>query len=122
MTKVNINIGAIEQAAKEAFQDAALIAHREMITVISEPGAFPEFPDSDIIGSGNLKGEQQVPEITKDGTEATFKNNAGYSLYVALGYTLRDGKEQPGRNWMMLALNRMSFQGTFDKLLEARLK
>lgn len=122
MAKVSLNVGAIERAAKDAFQDAALIAHREMITVITEVGAFPEFPDSDIIDDGILKGEQKVPEITKDGTEAIFKNNADYSLYVALGYTLRNGKEQPGRNWMMLALNRMSFEGTFNKLLEAKLK
>lgn len=118
--KVNLDISVIQGKAIEAFQETCQLAHREMIQVISDPNAFDNFPGQDIVDTGNLRASQQPPQFTSP-TEAVFVNAAEYAYFVALGYTLRNGKQQPGRNWMMLALDRVDAQATFNKLLEGKL-
>lgn len=121
MATVKIDSAKITKAVKGAFRDACFITHRDIVQVISDPNAFPLFPGQDIIDIGILKGNQQPPELSADGTKATFRNTAEYALYVYLGYRLRNGGTQPGRPWMAEALKRSDFQKTFQLLLKAKL-
>lgn len=119
MVKIDINLRKLEKAAEQAFKETCLIAHRNIIQVISEPGAFPDYPDSDIVDKGILRASQQPPEI--QGGTAILRNTASYSAYVYLGYTLRNGKEVKGRPWMQEGINRTDIQKTFELLLKAKL-
>ena len=96
-----------------------MIAHRNMIRVISEKGAFEDFPGSDIIDTGNLRASQQPPEFSGD--FAYFRNTADYSVYVYLGYTRLNGVSVKGRPWMMKGVERTDIEATFAKLLKAKL-
>lgn len=125
-----------------------MLAHREMIKTISEPGAFPGFA-GDIVDQGILRGNQQPPQFSADGKTATFRNTAEYALIVYLGATFRAGRswsvksyqrktkngsvtveahtrtrrkerELKGRPWMELALKRMDFERTMMMLLRAK--
>lgn len=119
MAEININFRKLERAATEAFKETCLITHRNIIQVISEPGAFDGFPDSDLIDTGLLRASQQPPEI--QGDTAIFRNVSSYSAYVYLGYTLRNGKEVKGRPWMQEGIDRTNIQATFELLLKAKL-
>ena len=118
MAKVKINKRKIDDSVQRAFTDAALIVHRNIVMAISEPGAFDGF-DGDIVDTGNLRANQQLPEIR--GNTAIFRNTAEYAIYVYLGYTLRNGKTQQGRPWMLLGVERSGFDVAFAQLLKARL-
>jgi hypothetical protein len=120
VAKVNLNIGAIEKAAIEAFKDSCFLLGREFTEIISEPGAFPDFPDSDIVDTGALRASQQLEFVSS--TDARFTWSVDYALYVHEGYTLRNGKEQPGRPWGTEGLKRFKVQETFEALLKAKLK
>lgn len=121
MTKATIDVSKITKAAKSAFKDACFIAHRNIIQVISEPGAFPSHPSSDIVDKGLLRASQQPPVFSQGDTVAIFANGVSYGIYVALGYTTRSGIEVEGRNWMMLGLRRTDLTATTQKLLDAQL-
>jgi hypothetical protein len=118
LAKVKINKRKIDSGVQRAFMDAALIVHRNIVMVISEPGAFEGF-DGDIVDTGNLRANQQPPEIR--GNTAIFRNTAEYAIYVYLGYTFRNGSSQPGRPWMKLGLERSGFDAAFAQLLKAGL-
>jgi hypothetical protein len=119
MAKVVLDIGGVEVAAKAAFKDACYFVHTEIIKTISDPNAFPDFPGQDIVDTGVLRASQQPPEFNSDGTEATFRNTADYAYWVYNGYTKRNGEEQPGRPWIDATLERVNFQGTFEKFYKA---
>jgi hypothetical protein len=121
MVQVKLDSAKITKAVKAAFRDTCFITHRNMVQVISDPNAFPLFPGQDIVDKGVLRANQQPPELSADGTKATFRNTAEYALYVYLGYRLRNGGTQPGRPWMAEGLKRTDFQKTFQLLLKAKL-
>ncbi len=122
MTTAKIDVSRITKAAKEAFRDACFIGHRNIIQVISEPGAFPGFPQ-DIVDTGLLRASQQPPEFSGDGAIATFANRGcSYALYVYMGFTTRAGNEVQGRPWIMEGLKRTDLTATTQKLLDAKLK
>jgi hypothetical protein len=77
MARVTINRSKIDAAAARAFDDAALIVHRNIVQVISEPGAFPGFA-GDIVDTGNLRANQQLPQIRGD--TAIFRNTADSAM------------------------------------------
>jgi hypothetical protein len=118
LAKVKINKRKIDNGVQRAFTDAALIVHRNIVMVISEPGAFDGF-DGDIIDTNNLRANQKVPQIR--GNTAVFRNTADYAIYVYLGFTYRTGRVQPGRPWMKLGLERSGFDVAFAQLLKAGL-
>lgn len=119
MVEVNINLSKLEKAARQAFRETCMIAHRNMIKVISEPGAFPDFPNRDIVDTGNLRANQQPPEF--QGDFAYFRNTAEYSAYIYLGYTRLNGVSVKGRPWMMTGVERTDIEKTFAALLKAKL-
>lgn len=119
MTKVVLNIGGVEAAAKAAFRDTCYFVQAEIIKTISDPNAFPDFPGQDIVDEGELRANQQPPEFNSDGTEATFANTAEHAYWVYNGYTKRNGEEQPGRAWIDATLERVDFQGTFERIFKA---
>lgn len=119
MAKITLNQAALNRIAQDAFQDACYRLHSEIVKVISEAGAFDGF-EGDIVDTGNLRASQQPPTI--NGNEATFRNTAGYALYVYMGFTYSNGREVKGRPWMELAQERLDFQKTFEILLRAKLK
>jgi hypothetical protein len=120
LAKVQLDLGRIDRALTEAFQEACLLAHRQMVEVISEPGAFDGF-DGDIVDQGILRTNQQPPEFSPDGSQAIFRNTVDYAFWVYMGYTLRNGKTQKGRAWMAEGLRRVDLQKTFELLLKAKL-
>lgn len=119
MVKVNLDISIIQGKAIEAFQETCFLLGREFTQVISEVGAFDTFPDRDLVDTGALRASQQLDFISP--TEAQFSWTVDYALYVHEGYTLRNGKQQPGRPWTKLALDRLDAQATFNTLLESKL-
>jgi hypothetical protein len=120
LAKVRIDLAKVDRAMTEALQEACLLAHRQIIQVISEPGAFDDF-DGDIVDQGILRTNQQPPEFSPDGSKAVFRNTVDYAIFVYLGYTLRNGKTQKGRPWMAEGLRRIDMQKTFELLLKAKL-
>lgn len=118
MVQANINFSPVEQAAVGAFRDTMQLLGREFTAVITEVGAFPGFPDSDIIDTGDLKARQQAD--IQD-TSATFTWPVDYSLYVHEGYTLRNGQTQPGRPWTRAALQRFDLQAKYGAVFKAKL-
>jgi len=115
MAKVKINTAKIDRAFDAAVKDLGFIVQREIIQTISDTSAFPEFPGQDIIDQGFLKGAQQTPEF--NGDTITFRNSIEYAIFVHEGFTYRNGREQPGRPWMVEAINRVDLEKTFAKLL-----
>lgn len=118
--KVNIDVREIERGAIEAFRESCFLLGIEFTKIISEPGVFKEFPDSDIVDTGQLRASQKV-EFPK-ATEARFSWSQDYSLYVHEGYILRNGKKQPGRPWTQVGLDRFKFDDTYNKILKRKLK
>lgn len=116
---INLNVTIVEQTCVQAFQDTCLLLGREFTKVISEPGAFDAFPDSDIVDTGQLRAAQQL-EFRSPGL-ASYSWNLDYAAAVHFGYTLRNGEEEPGRPWTELGLERFDFEGTYGKLLADRL-
>jgi hypothetical protein len=72
--------------------------------VISEPGAFDGF-EGDIVDTGRLRASQQLDFVSPN--EARFSWNTEYALYVLLGFTYRNGREQPGRDWTKRRLEQL---------------
>jgi len=121
VVKVNLNTKKIERAAIEAFRDAAFLQGRVFTEVISEPGAFDDFPNQDIIDTGDLKRSQRL-RFPSD-TVATFVwENLEYPIYVHEGYTRTNGTVVKGRPWTKLGLERFDLQGTIAKLMALKLK
>lgn len=89
MPDVKLDFGRIERAARAAFRETCLLAHREMIVVISEPGAFDGFP-GDIVDTGLLRSSQQPPQFSGD--QARFVNTVEYAVVVHEGAEFRAGQ------------------------------
>lgn len=119
MTKVNLNISKIEQAALQSFKEACFLLGREFTAVISEPGAFTEHPSRDLVDTGQLRSSQQLTFV--DAGRAEFAWPVEYAIYQHEGYTLRNGQQWVGRPWTKVALDRFQFQQTFEKLMGAKL-
>lgn len=119
MTKVTINASKLSRAADEAFRETCFLLGAELTKVISEPGAFDGFP-GDIVDTGQLRASQDLQFV--GGSEARFSWSTDYALYVHEGYTLRNGRSQPGRPWTKLANQRLDSQKVFQTLLREKLK
>ncbi|MEG4406428.1 hypothetical protein [Microcoleus sp. MON2_D5] len=101
---VNFNGIALQGAALRAFERTMKDLGNTFQEVISEVGAFPDFPQSDIIDTGALK-ESQTVAFPSPGS-VVFDWPVEYAPYVHDGYTLQNGAQQPGRPWTSLGLQK----------------
>lgn len=116
---VNLNVSIVEQSCVAAFQDACFLLGREFTQVISDPNAFDNFPDQDIVDTGLLRSSQRLE--FRSPTIASFSWPVEYGSAVRDGYTLRNGTVVEGRDWIGLGLERLDFEATYGKLLSDRL-
>lgn len=116
---VFFNGPALQGVALRAFERTMRELGGVFQEVISEVGAFPEFPQSDIIDTGALKESQKV-SFPKPG-QVKFEWPVPYSIYVHEGYMLKNGASQPGRPWTTYGLNRFDPVVRFQINLNAEL-
>lgn len=86
------NVEKLNSAIIQSFKDTILLFGRENTKVISTPGLFPEFPNSDIVDTGELRSSQTI-EFDSD-TEATISWPKAYALAVHEGATFRNRQFQ----------------------------
>lgn len=101
---VQFNGAALRDAALRAFERTMKDLGQTFQEVIGEVGAFPEFPQSDIIDTGALKESQTV--VFPNPGSVVFNWSTEYAPYVHDGYTLQNGAQQPGRPWTSLGLEK----------------
>lgn len=118
--KITFNGGAIKGAALRAFQTTMIELGETFQEVIEDVGAFPDFPQSDIVDTGDLRDSQQI-EFPQPGS-VVFDWPVEYAPYVHEGYTLQNGNEQPGRPWTKVGLARFKLQMRYAENLNQELK
>ena len=106
----------VNRKATEAFKELALLFFAENVQVISEPGAFADFPDQDIVDTGRLRASTQFDLETP--TRAVFSWSVEYAPYVHEGYVSADGQVVLGRPWTEVAIERLEPEKTFRKLFK----
>lgn len=116
---VFFNGQALRGAALRAFEKTMNELGMVFQEVISEVGAFPEFPQSDIIDTGALKKSQKLSFPTPG--SVMFEWPVEYAPYVHEGYQLRNGAFQPGRPWTTYGLNRFDASVRYTINLNAEL-
>ena len=104
------------QAAQLALDRTAKSLLKTATEVIEEVGAFPDFPDSDIVLSGATRDSGQVVKTDTNTRELRWTED--YDIYVHEGYTLRNGRKQEGRAWTKEAIRRKPPQETFNREFE----
>ena len=82
---------------------------------IEDPNAFPEFPGQDIVDTGDLRDSQKM-RISND-SQIEFSWDVPYAIYVLNGYTLRNGRTQPGRDWISKSHKSFNFHLSLIKHL-----
>jgi hypothetical protein len=116
---VQFNGVALRGAALRAFERTMRDLGGTFQEVISEVGAFSDFPQSDIIDTGALKESQTVAFPTPG--SVVFNWPVEYAPYVHDGYTLRNGAQQPGRPWTSLGLEKFDPVVQYQANLNAEL-
>lgn len=116
---VNFNGAALRGAALRAFERTMRQLGQDFQNVIEEVGAFPDFPQSDIVDTGALKNSQTIT-FPSPGT-VVFEWPVEYAPYVHDGYTLKNGAQQPGRPWTAIGLDRFDPAAQFQVNLNAEL-
>lgn len=117
---VNFNGGALAGAALRAFQTSMLELGETFQEVISEVGAFSDFPTSDIVDTGDLRDSQQIT-FPQPGSVG-FDWPVDYAPFVHEGYTLQNGNEQAGRPWTKVGLARFNVQMRYAENLNQELE
>lgn len=120
MARVGLNVKKINPVITKSFRATALLLSREFTMVISDPGAFPEFPGQDIVDTGALRRSQQVSFPSP--TTALYQWPVDYALYVHEGYTRQNGTIVPARRWTQVGLARFDFQATINKIVKSKLE
>lgn len=100
--------------AREAFKELAMLFFAENVAVISEPGAFLDFPNQDIVDTGRLRASTQFE--FESPVIAVFSWSVEYAPYVHEGYVTADGRVVLGRPWTEVAIERLEPEKTFNKL------
>jgi hypothetical protein len=118
--KVTVKIDSVDAAAEQAFKETVFIVGREFTRVITEPRSWDGFEGQrDIVDKGQLRSSQQV--VFTQPLEAIYSWPVEHAASVALGYTLRNGKEVKGRNWTEIALQEFDAQAAFEQRYRANL-
>jgi hypothetical protein len=114
--ELRLNLDRISETAKEAFAETALLFERELTQVMSEPGAFPSHPDSDIVDTGQLRASQTVNKVSD--FQSDFSYPTEYALYVHEGYTMKNGRVIIGRPWTEKAAENLNVEAVFNQAFE----
>lgn len=101
------NTKKLGNIATQAFQQTCRELGEEYKKVIEDSNAFSDFKGQDIVDTGALRDSQQLIFTNKGGAE--FSWSVPYSIYVHQGYTLRNGRRQPGRQWTVEGNKRFKF-------------
>lgn len=120
MGKFNLNSRLILNAARKAIKPTADHILAKSKEVIEEEGAFPAFPDRDIVDTGALRDSGIALKITDDRYQLSWQRD--YAIYVHEGYTLRNGNQQKGRPWTKEGVKRAKPIEFFVKELKKELK
>ncbi|TAG98732.1 MAG: hypothetical protein EAZ18_00205 [Oscillatoriales cyanobacterium] len=117
---ITFNGGAIKGAALRAFQITMIELGETFQEVIEEVGAFSDFPQSDIVDTGDLRDSQQI-KFPQPGA-VKFDWSVEYAPYVHEGYILQNGNTQSGRPWTKVGLSRFNVQMRYAENLNQELK
>lgn len=120
MASVKVNSKKLRRKAEKAFKKTCFRLGRSFTQVISEPGAFPEFPGQDIVDTGRLRASQQLDFLSPG--YARFSWNTAYAAFVLRGYQKRNGQRQPGRNWVAEGLRRADIDRVFKEEVSKEFK
>lgn len=115
-SRLNWRGDQVNQKVIEAFKELALLFFAENVQVISEPGAFVDFPNQDIVDTGRLRASTQFDLETP--TIAVFSWSVEYAPYIHEGYVSADGRVVLGRPWTEEAIERLEPEKTLRKLFE----
>lgn len=112
MTKIG---RLLEASASKALAKTTQAYERKCTQLISQNGAFAGFP-GDIVDTGALRASKEVRADGPLARTVSYGNTAApYALFVHEGYTLRSGREQPGRPWLRRAEEELDLQGIFTE-------
>lgn len=98
------NPGILQGAIDKAFKEVCDGLNNEFKEVIADKNAFENFPDQDIIDTGELLKNQKL--IIKNPGEANYEWGVDYALEVHEGYTKKNGTRTMGRPWTQVAIRR----------------
>jgi hypothetical protein len=124
MSQIQLNLTTVTDAAREAFRELVFLYGAENTKVISEVGAFSDYPDRDIVDLGRLRASLNYDtpfEESGDTFRSTLTWDTEYAAYVHEGYVRRNGRVVQGRPWTQLAAARLNPQETFAKLIDSKL-
>lgn len=120
MARVIIDKTKFTQKLEAAFQETCFLLGRSFTQVISDPGAFADFPAQDIVDTGVFRASQRLNFLTPGA--ARFSWNTEYSIYLLKGWTTRSGSKVEGRDWIAEGLRRSRSQEVFRELVRKQLK
>lgn len=120
MNRVKIDKKALNAKMELAFRQTCFALGRQFTLVISDPGAFPEFPGQDIVDLGVFRASQRL-DFPRAGV-GRFTWNVEYAIYLLKGWETKSGTKVPGRDWIKEGQNRAKTKEVFRKFLEQELK
>ena len=110
----------IRNIITKAFAETCQEYFTECQDVIADNNAFIDFPNQDIIDTGNLRNSGSLTKV--DDAHYVIDYDTNYALYVHEGYTLRNGGKQKGRPWTKVAEEKLNLEETLAKKIADKLK
>lgn len=92
---------------------------RSFTEVISDPNAFADFSDQDLVDTGRFRASQQL-QFPAPG-RARFSWNTEYAVYLLRGATRRNGTKLQGRDWIAAGLARSRVDEEFKNAVRREL-
>lgn len=119
MAKIKIDPILLNKALSKALKKTCENLGEKMTEIIEREGAYsPPFPTGrDIVDTGALRSSQSIEYLTP--THARITYDVDYAIYVHEGYTLRNGKRQPGRPWTWDAVDELDVANDFSRQLSS---
>jgi hypothetical protein len=110
--------GATKAKLIKAFEKTCEKLCDKMTEIIEREGGYsPPFPPGrDIVDSRDLLKSQHSEPVNPYLTVISY--NVDYALLVHEGYTKKDDTMQPGRPWMVDAVDELDIQKTFEMELK----
>jgi hypothetical protein len=105
---------ALEAELIKAFEKTCDKLCDKMTEIIEREGAYsPPFPaDRDIVDTRDLLKSQHSEKVNPYLIQISY--NVDYALLVHEGYTKKDETHQPGRPWMIDAVDELDMKKTFE--------
>lgn len=109
---------ALESQLIKAFEKTCKKLCDKMTEIIEREGAYsPPFPPGrDIVDTRDLLKSQHSEPVNPYLTEISY--NVHYAELVHEGYTKKDETHQPGRPWMIDAVDELDIEKTFTEELK----